>query len=116
MSPEKAGFRFGGLGKVYSYTTIYDPPAGFEEQTPYTVGTIQLDEGPRLTAQLTDLEKRKVTIIENGEERVALEPIVYIGMPVEMVTRILRKDEYGIIYYGYKFRPAGEIPNYNPNP
>ena len=31
---------------------------------------------------------------------------VYIGMPVEMVTRKLRSDgEEGMIVYGYKFRP-----------
>ena len=93
--------RFSGRGKVYSYTTVYDPPAGFEEQAPYRIALIILEEGPMLTAQLTDFGDTPIEI----------------GMPVEMVTRILRRNgENGIIEYGYKFRPAGEIPNYNPNP
>lgn len=82
--------KLGGKGQVYSYTTVIDAPEGFEEQAPYVLALIQLDEGPMLTAQLTDLD---------GEP--------YIGMRVEMVTRKLRTDgKDGIIIYGYKFRPS----------
>lgn len=87
-------FAFSGRGKVYSYTTVYDPPAGYEENAPYTVALIKLDEGPLVTAQMTDLGSQSVEI----------------GMPVEMVTRKLRSDgdERGILIYGYKFRPVLE--------
>ena len=68
-----------------------DAPAGFEGYAPYTVALIKLDEGPIVTAQLTDIESDDVQI----------------GMPVEMVTRKLRTDgEEGMIVYGYKFRPV----------
>ncbi len=89
----KTLYQFSGKGEVYSYTTIYEPPAGYEENTPYTVALVKLEEGPIVTAQLTDL----------GDEP------VQIGAPVEMVTRRLRQDgdERGMIVYGYKFRPAG---------
>jgi uncharacterized OB-fold protein len=85
-------FQFSGRGEVYSFTTIYDPPAGYEENAPYTVALVKLEEGPIVTAQLTDLEDEPVKI----------------GAPVEMVTRRLRQDgdERGLIVYGYKFRPA----------
>jgi uncharacterized OB-fold protein len=85
-------YQFCGRGEVYSYTTVYDPPAGYEENAPYTVALIRLEEGPLITAQLTDL----------GDEPVE------IGTPVEMVTRRLRQDgdERGMIVYGYKFRPV----------
>jgi hypothetical protein len=87
----KTLYSFSGRGEVYSYTTVYEPPAGYEENVPYTVALIKLEEGPLVTAQLTDLE---------GE--------VQIGAPVEMVTRRLRSDgdERGLLVYGYKFRPA----------
>jgi uncharacterized protein len=87
----KTLFNFSGRGEVYSHTTIYDPPAGFEENAPYTVALVKLEEGPLVTAQLTDLGGQPVEI----------------GMPVEMVTRKLRNDgdERGMIVYGYKFRP-----------
>ncbi len=85
-------FPFSGRGEVYSFTTIYEVPNGYEEQAPYTVALVRLEEGPLVTAQLTDL----------GD----LQP--EIGMPVEMVTRRLRSDgdERGMLIYGYKFRPV----------
>ncbi len=90
-APAKELFTFTGLGEVFSYTTIYDAPAGFENTAPYTIALVKLDEGPVVTAQLTDVDKEDV----------------HIGMPVEMVTRKLRSDgEEGMIVYGYKFRPA----------
>jgi uncharacterized OB-fold protein len=87
----KTQYAFSGKGKVYSYTVMYDAPAGYEENLPYTVAVVALDEGPKVTAQLTDL----------GEQPVE------IGMPVEMVTRRIRQDgdERGMLVYGYKFRP-----------
>ena len=90
----KTLYNFSGRGEVYSYTTVYEPPAGFEESAPYTVALIKLEEGPLVTAQLTDLEGRTVEI----------------GTPVEMVTRRLRSDgdERGLLVYGYKFRPVLE--------
>ena len=91
----KTLYTFSGKGEVYSYTTVYDPPAGFEETAPYTVAMVKLDEGPLVTAQLTDLEDKHVEI----------------GMPVEMVTRKLRSatDERGMLVYGYKFRPVLQV-------
>jgi len=54
---------------------------------------IKLEEGPLVTAQLTDMDNDEVCI----------------GMPVEMVTRKLTEDgEDGLIVYGYKFRPVLE--------
>ena len=89
-APAKTPFAFSGRGQVYSYSTVYDPPAGFAVNSPYTVALVRLEEGPLVTAQLTDVD---------GSE-------VEIGMPVEMVTRRQSTDgEEGIISYGYKFRP-----------
>jgi uncharacterized OB-fold protein len=88
----KTTFAFSGKGEVFSYTTIYEAPSGFDENAPYTVALVKLDEGPLVTAQLTDLGSQPVEI----------------GMPVEMVTRRLRQDgdERGMLIYGYKFRPV----------
>ena len=87
----KTAFAFSGKGEVFSYTTIYEAPAGFDDMAPYTVALVKLEEGPLVTAQLTDLGSQPVEI----------------GMPVEMVTRKLRHDgdERGMLIYGYKFRP-----------
>lgn len=88
--PAHDHFKFSGRGEVYSFTTVYQAPAGHTEDAPYPVAIVQLDEGPLVTAQLTDLGDQPVEI----------------GMPVEMVTRKLRSDgERGMLVYGYKFRP-----------
>ncbi len=82
-------YQFSGKGEVYSYTTVYEAPEGFFG--PYTVAIIRLQEGPLVTAMLTD--------INNGK--------VEIGTQVEMVTRKLSEDgNKGMIVYGYKFRPT----------
>ena len=85
------GYAFSGRGEVYSYTTIYEAPSGFDETAPYSVALVKLEEGPLVTAQLTDLGETKPEI----------------GMAVEMVTRRLRSDgdERGMLIYGNKFRP-----------
>ena len=92
----KTPYTFSGRGEVYSYTTVHNPPAGFMDAAPYTVALVKLEEGPVVTAQLTDL----------GEQPVE------IGMPVEMVTRKLHTDgdERGLLVYGYKFRPSELMP------
>lgn len=82
-------FQFSGMGEIYSFTQVTDAPFGFDEQTPYYLAIVKLDEGAMITAQLTDLES---------------EP--EIGMRVEMVTRKIRAEgPQGMIVYGYKFRP-----------
>jgi uncharacterized protein len=81
---------FAGTGEVYSYTLLQEPPQGFDEQAPYVLGLIKLDEGALITAQITDLDFN--------------EPLT-IGDRVEMVTRKLTTEgERGMIVYGYKFR------------
>lgn len=88
--PAQKQMALSGRGKVYSYTTVFDAPAGFGEFAPYPVALVQLEEGPMVTAQLTDVEPEEVSI----------------GMPVEMVTRKLNEQgEEGVIVYSYKFRP-----------
>ncbi|MGQ9547376.1 MAG: Zn-ribbon domain-containing OB-fold protein [Roseiflexus sp.] len=79
-----------GRGRVYSFSVVRQPPEGFEDQAPYLVALVRMDEGPMVTAQLTDCDPDQVRI----------------DMPVEMVTRRLRDlGPTGLIVYGYKFRP-----------
>jgi len=76
-------------GRIYSYTILQEIPSEFEESAPYILALVELDNGTKVTAQLTDVD---------GD--------VSIGDRVEMVTRKLRTDgTRGMIVYGYKFRP-----------
>lgn len=78
-----------GMGEIYSYTVVQEAPEGFEEQAPYILALVKLDEGAMVTAQITDVD---------GDG-------VQIGERVEMVTRKLTTEgKRGVIIYGYKFR------------
>lgn len=80
-------------GKIVTYTIIHDAPKNFEGQAPYPMAIIELDEGPRITAQIVDCK------IED----------VKIGMRVKSTFRKIQEDGYvGAIYYGYKFKPIKE--------
>lgn len=81
---------FSGRGEIYSFTVLRQAACGFDGATPYPLALVRLEEGPLITAQLTDCTEEELSI----------------GQPVEMVTRKLKdtgKD--GVIVYGYKFRP-----------
>ena len=83
-------YEFSGKGKVLSWTVVRNPPSGFEYYRPYPIALVQLEEGPVVLAQLTDVDPEEIDF----------------GMEVEMVTRKVREfGEDGIILYGYKFRP-----------
>ena len=80
--------KLSGKGEVVTYTIIHVGPGDFEEQTPYPMAIIKLEEGPQITAQIVDcpLEEMK------------------IGMKVEATFRKIQQDGHtGAIYYGYKF-------------
>lgn len=81
--------QYSGKGKIYSFTEISSPPAGFEEQAPYVLAIIELDEGAKLTAQIVDAR---------GSE-------MKIGDKVESVFRMIQRDDpEGLIHYGFKFK------------
>ncbi len=83
-------YQFIGKGTLYCFTRIYQAPDKFDQTTPYMVGLIDLEEGVRITAQLTDVRREDVEI----------------GMELEMVIRQICEDGLnGPILYGYKFRP-----------
>ncbi|HDI75001.1 MAG: transcriptional regulator [Thermoprotei archaeon] len=78
-------------GKVISFTVIRVPPAGFELYSPYLIAIVELENGTRVLAQLTDVDLSEVKV----------------GMPVEATFRkYLEHGPSGIIEYGIKFRPV----------
>jgi uncharacterized OB-fold protein len=78
-----------GNGTVVTHTVIRSASDQFAGLTPYVIGIVELEEGPRMTAQI---------VCDPG--------VVYIGMPVKKVFRRLGSDgESGPLYYGTKFVP-----------
>jgi len=85
LVPEQMPF----TGKIYSFTKVFVGPVGFENETPYHIAIIELDNKTKILAQIVDSEDEKVKI----------------GAKVKKVFRkIADADEEGIIAYGYKFK------------
>jgi uncharacterized OB-fold protein len=76
-----------GLGKVISWTVIRVAPGGFEDQVPYAVAMIELDEGTKIAGQIV-----------NGIDGIE------IGKKVKAVFRRMYTDgSSGLIHYGLKW-------------
>lgn len=83
-------FKLNGKGKVVTFTVVHEAPEPFEMQKPYILAIVEMDEGPRITAQLIDCHPEDVKI----------------DMKVEPAFRKLHAEgDGGIIHYGYKFKP-----------
>jgi scaffold protein (connect acetoacetyl-CoA thiolase and HMG-CoA synthase) len=81
-------------GKLLTYTVIHVGPTQFGDEVPYVLGICEMADGARITAQVVDL----------GPEGPA------VGMPVRIEFRKVQQDgEAGILMYGYKVAPAGQI-------
>jgi uncharacterized OB-fold protein len=85
-------YKLNGKGKIVTFAITHVAPNGFEDQVPYAIAIIELEEGPRLTAQITDCDP----------------DVVKIGDEVEMIfRRIGQEGSDGPIYYGYKAKLVG---------
>lgn len=51
-----------GKATLYSYTVTHIPPRGFEGREPYLVGVVELDEGVRMMAPLSNIEAGEAKI------------------------------------------------------
>ena len=76
-----------GKGKLYSYVINHRPAPGFEEEAPYVIAVVELDEGPRMLSNLIDIEPAPEA--------------VQVDMPVEILFQDV--DEETTMF---KFRPA----------
>lgn len=82
-------YKLDGKGEIVSYSVIRVPPKGFEDESPYVLAIVELDEGPKITGQITDTKPDEVEI----------------GDKVKAIFRHVGEEgERGIIYYGYKFK------------
>lgn len=79
-----------GKGQVVTHTVVHDAPTGFELEAPYIMAIVELDEGPRITAQIVDTDASDITV----------------GTRVKSVFRRINEEgEAGVVHYGYKFVP-----------
>ena len=78
-------------GKLVSFSVIRNAPAGFEGQAPYVVGIIELAPKIRVTAQIINIDPKKLKI---GQKLISV------------FRRISVADSESVIHYGLKFEPV----------
>lgn len=78
-------------GMLYSYTAVrHQPPGDYRGPLPFSVGTVELPEGLRITGPLTEPDLAKLKV----------------GMKVELVIDTLFGDSEGNELVGFKFKPV----------
>ena len=50
-------FKASGKGKLYSYIINHRPAPGFEDDGPYAIAVIELEEGPRLMSNIVQCDQ-----------------------------------------------------------
>ena len=77
-------------GKVVTHTIIRTPSHEFSGEAPFAVGIVEMDDGPRLTLQIVDVDFDELRI----------------GLPVRLeFRRLFAEGEAGVIHYGHKAVP-----------
>jgi uncharacterized OB-fold protein len=84
MSGDFEFFELSGKATLDTYTKIVAAPTGFEDETPYIVGVVDLEEGGKALAWIGD------SIYEDEIE---------IGMELQVVPRIFEELEEIKVYY-----------------
>ncbi len=103
MSPEFGYREISGRGTVHTFSTIAAAPTGFEDDVPYTIAVIDLEEGGRLLAWVGD----------------TLDPATLeIEQKVQVVPQIFDEIEQIKVYYSVEApgttwgkAPTGELPS-----
>ena len=83
--------RLAERGKLLTWSVIRVAPPAFAQEIPYVVAIVEMEDGVRLTCQLTDVEIDQIT----PEMTVRLE-----------FRKIRQYGRTGVIAYGHKAVPA----------
>ena len=76
-------------GTLYSFTVVRVPPAGWPGKVPYTLGEVELPEGPHVLAEIIDSEPSELKL----------------GMSMELALERVSVAESDQVLAVYKWRP-----------
>ena len=69
-------FKTSGKGFLYTYMINHRPPPGFEDEAPYAIAIVQLDEGPRMMTNIVGIENTPENLVLDMPLEVVFEDIV----------------------------------------
>ena len=64
-----------GRGKLYSYVINYRPAPGFEADAPYVIAVVELEEGPRMMANMIGVEPDPQSVLVDMPVEIAFEDV-----------------------------------------
>ena len=75
-------FEASGKAKLFSYVINHRPPKGFEDEAPYAIAVVELEEGPRMMTNIVECDPADLRV--GMDVRVAFEVIDHsdITLPV----------------------------------
>lgn len=88
-SDDLESVQLGRQGTLYSFTVVRVPPAGWPGKVPYTLGEVELPEGPHVLAEIIDSEPDRLKL----------------GMTLELALERVSVAESDRILAVYKWRP-----------
>jgi len=88
-SEDLESVQLGRQGTLYSFTVVRVPPAGWPGKVPYTLGEVELPEGPHVLAEIIDSEPDRLKL----------------GMTLELALERVSVAESDRILAVYKWRP-----------
>jgi uncharacterized OB-fold protein len=80
-SPDMEIVELRGTGKIRSFTTVYVASEGREDEVPYTIVLVELDDGPWIMGNLGDIDPTQATM-------------ELIGRKVKMGHKVFPGDKY----------------------
>jgi len=80
-SPDMEIVELTGKGKIQTFTTAYVTSEGREDEVPYIIVMVELDEGPWIMGNLIDIDPREAAI-------------ELIGKRVKMGYKVFSGDKY----------------------
>ena len=86
MSDSIDWFRASGKGTIYSHVVVHRAPPGFEDQVPYVVALVDLDEGPRMMTRIKTVNPATVAVGEAVE-------VVFEEFDEEITLPLFRQRE-----------------------
>ena len=79
-------------GTLYSFTVVRVPPPGWPGKVPYTLGEVELPEGPHVLAEIIDSEPDRLEL----------------GMSMELALELILVAESNKVLAVYKWRPSSQ--------
>lgn len=69
-------FKASGRGTLYSYMINHRPAPGFEEEAPYAIAIVQLEEGPRMMTNIVGIENTPEKLVLDMPLEVTFEDVL----------------------------------------